>query len=133
MSMSSERRAMSTNTLESNVPHFEPNAAQRAQKQYDPADPQNRLVADELERRWKALSRLSTIILPELSRKPLSQPIATQSARQERAKVVAPDSSPIPKPRLERKQNLRAPSYTISKARSTGVPLQRNRSRDKCR
>ena len=27
-------------------------AAQRAQKQYDAADPENRLVADELERRW---------------------------------------------------------------------------------
>ena len=27
-------------------------AAQRAQRQYDAADPQNRLVADELERRW---------------------------------------------------------------------------------
>jgi DNA invertase Pin-like site-specific DNA recombinase len=27
-------------------------AAQRAQKQYDHADPENRLVADELERRW---------------------------------------------------------------------------------
>jgi len=29
-------------------------AAQRAQKQYDRADPDNRLVADELERRWNA-------------------------------------------------------------------------------
>ena len=29
-------------------------AAQRAQKQYDAADPENRLVADELERRWNA-------------------------------------------------------------------------------
>jgi len=29
-------------------------AAQRAQKQYDRADPENRLVADELERRWNA-------------------------------------------------------------------------------
>ena len=27
-------------------------AAQRAQQQYDAADPENRLVADELERRW---------------------------------------------------------------------------------
>jgi len=27
-------------------------AARRAQKQYDHADPENRLVADELERRW---------------------------------------------------------------------------------
>jgi hypothetical protein len=34
-------------------------AAQRAQKQYDRADPENRLVADELERRWNvALQRV---------------------------------------------------------------------------
>ncbi len=34
-------------------------AAQRAQKQYDAADPENRLVADELERRWnRSLERV---------------------------------------------------------------------------
>ena len=34
-------------------------AAQRAQRQYDAADPENRLVADELERRWnQALQRV---------------------------------------------------------------------------
>src|SRR6266436_3707071 len=37
-------------------------AAQRAQKQYDAADPQHRLVADELERRWnQALQRVQEI------------------------------------------------------------------------
>ena len=37
-------------------------AAQRAQKQYDAADPENRLVADELERRWnQALQRAQEI------------------------------------------------------------------------
>jgi len=37
-------------------------AAQRAQKQYDAADPENRLVADELESRWNnALERLQAI------------------------------------------------------------------------
>ena len=36
--------------------------AQRAQKQYDAADPENRLVADELERRWnQALQRVHEI------------------------------------------------------------------------
>ena len=36
--------------------------AQRAQKQYDAADPENRLVADELERRWnQALQRVKEI------------------------------------------------------------------------
>ena len=39
-------------------------AAQRAQRQYDAADPQNRLVADELERRWnQALQRVQEIEL----------------------------------------------------------------------
>ncbi len=39
-------------------------AAQRAQKQYDATDPQNRLVADELERRWnQALQRVQEIEL----------------------------------------------------------------------
>jgi DNA invertase Pin-like site-specific DNA recombinase len=39
-------------------------AAQRAQKQYDKADPENRLVADELERRWNhALQRVRELEL----------------------------------------------------------------------
>lgn len=37
-------------------------AASRAQRQYDAADPENRLVADELERRWnQALTRVGEI------------------------------------------------------------------------
>ena len=37
-------------------------AAQRAQRQYDATDPENRLVADELERRWnQALQRVTEI------------------------------------------------------------------------
>lgn len=37
-------------------------AAQRAQRQYDAADPENRLVADELERRWnQALQRVREV------------------------------------------------------------------------
>jgi hypothetical protein len=37
-------------------------AAQRAQRQFDAADPENRLVADELERRWnQALERVREI------------------------------------------------------------------------
>ena len=37
-------------------------AARRAQKQYDATDPDNRLVADELERRWnQALQRVREI------------------------------------------------------------------------
>jgi DNA invertase Pin-like site-specific DNA recombinase len=39
-------------------------AAQRAQRQYDAADPQNRLVAEELERRWnQALQRVQEVEL----------------------------------------------------------------------
>jgi DNA invertase Pin-like site-specific DNA recombinase len=39
-------------------------AAQRAQKQYDATDPENRLVADELERRWnQALQRVREVEL----------------------------------------------------------------------
>jgi hypothetical protein len=39
-------------------------AAHRAQKQYDLSDPENRLVADELERRWnEALRRLQDVEL----------------------------------------------------------------------
>lgn len=37
-------------------------AAQRAQRQYDAADPENRLVTGELERRWnQALQRVREI------------------------------------------------------------------------
>lgn len=37
-------------------------AASRAQRQYDAADPENRLVTDELERRWnQALARVHEI------------------------------------------------------------------------
>ena len=36
--------------------------ASRAQRQYDAADPENRLIAAELERRWdQALQRVQTI------------------------------------------------------------------------
>lgn len=36
--------------------------AQRAQRQFDAADPENRLVTDELERRWnRALERVREI------------------------------------------------------------------------
>jgi len=54
-------------------------AAQRAQRQYDAADPENRLVADELERRWnQALIRVREI------EERIAQP------------VVAPKAEPAP-------------------------------------
>jgi hypothetical protein len=56
-------------------------AAERAGKQYDATDPQNRLVADELERRWNcALERVakleSRIEQEQNRRQPLSLPPA---------------------------------------------------------
>jgi hypothetical protein len=42
-------------------------AARRAQKQYDATDPDNRLVADELERRW---NRLAALRDPSAQRRP---------------------------------------------------------------
>jgi DNA invertase Pin-like site-specific DNA recombinase len=56
-------------------------AAARAEKQYDAIDPQNRLVADELERRWNcALERVaeleSRVVQQQTQRKPPSLPPA---------------------------------------------------------
>jgi hypothetical protein len=59
-------------------------AARRAQKQYDTADPGNRLVADELERRWnQALQRVREVELR----------IAEQNPTQERAQEFIRASS----------------------------------------
>ena len=43
---------MRCEALSSAISRLPTYAAQRAQRQYDAADPENRLVADELERRW---------------------------------------------------------------------------------
>jgi DNA invertase Pin-like site-specific DNA recombinase len=52
-------------------------AAQRAQKQYDAADPENRLVADELERRWNhALQRVRELERRIEQQVPASDPSA---------------------------------------------------------
>lgn len=55
-------------------------AAQRAQRQYDAADPENRLVADELERRWnRALKQVRELEqrLEQLSKEePETEPLA---------------------------------------------------------
>jgi hypothetical protein len=45
--------------LKSALAHY---TAARAQRQYDASDPENRLVADELERRWnQALDRVREV------------------------------------------------------------------------
>jgi hypothetical protein len=54
-------------------------AAQRAQKQFDATDPDNRLVADELERRWdQALQRVQEIEA-RIEQHRHSQPAVTRS------------------------------------------------------
>jgi len=57
-------------------------AARRAQTQYDAADPDNRLVADELERRWnEALQRVREV----------EQQIEQQGDRQARGPAARPE------------------------------------------
>ena len=59
-------------------------AAQRAQKQYDATDPENRLVADELERRWnQALQRVHEIEAPHRSARPGSPTRVAAPTREE--------------------------------------------------
>jgi DNA invertase Pin-like site-specific DNA recombinase len=64
-------------------------AAQRAQKQYDATDPDNRLVADELERRWnQGLQRVQEIEA-RLDQHRHSQPAVTVPTREEFAGLAA--------------------------------------------
>ena len=66
-------------------------AAQRAQRQYDAADPENRLVTDELERRWNVtLERVREIeerIRAHHHGKP-SNPVATREQFAELARKL---------------------------------------------
>ena len=64
-------------------------AAQRAQKQYDATDPDNRLVADELERRWnQALQRVQEIEA-RIDQHRHNQPAVTAPTREEFAGLAA--------------------------------------------
>jgi len=64
-------------------------AAQRAQKQYDATDPANRLVADELERRWnQALQRVQEIEA-RIDQHHHSQPAVAVQTREEFAGLAA--------------------------------------------
>jgi DNA invertase Pin-like site-specific DNA recombinase len=64
-------------------------AAQRAQKQYDATDPDNRLVADELERRWnQALQRVQDIEA-RIDQHRHGQPAVTAPTREEFAGLAA--------------------------------------------
>src|SRR5438034_8554616 len=58
-------------------------AAQRAQKQYDHADPENRLVADELERRWNAALERVRELKTRIDRHVLGQRQTTAPAPEE--------------------------------------------------
>src|SRR5262249_1324825 len=64
-------------------------AAQRAQKQYDATDPDHRLVADELERRWnQALQRVQEIET-RINQHRHSQPTVTVPTHEEFAGLAA--------------------------------------------
>jgi DNA invertase Pin-like site-specific DNA recombinase len=64
-------------------------AAQRAQKQFDATDPDNRLVADELERRWnQALQRVQEIEA-RIEQHRHSQPAVTVPTHEEFAGLAA--------------------------------------------
>jgi DNA invertase Pin-like site-specific DNA recombinase len=81
-------------------------AAHRAQKQYDLTDPENRLVADELERRWnEALRRLQDI-----------EQRIDQHTRQQAALV---------RPTKEQFEHLAGDLETVWKSPSTDVRLKK--------
>ncbi len=64
-------------------------AAQRAQKQFDHADPENRLVADELERRWNAALERVRELKTRIDRHVLGQRQTTAPAREEFLKLAS--------------------------------------------
>lgn len=84
-------------------------AASRAQRQYDAADPENRLVTDELERRWnQALARVHEIEqrVAERDQKPSEPPpvLADFTALAERLETLweHPETDPRLKKRIVR-------------------------------
>jgi DNA invertase Pin-like site-specific DNA recombinase len=64
-------------------------AARRAQKQYDAADPENRLVADELERRWNVALKLVQAIELKLEQQARSQGQITPPSREDFVDLAA--------------------------------------------
>jgi hypothetical protein len=58
-------------------------SARRAQKQYDSADPENRLVADELERRWNQALRRAQVIEHQIEQHVRDQGQVTPPTREE--------------------------------------------------
>jgi DNA invertase Pin-like site-specific DNA recombinase len=64
-------------------------AAHRAQKQYDAADPENRLVADELERRWNVALKLVQAIELKLEQQARSQGQITAPSREDFVDLAA--------------------------------------------
>jgi hypothetical protein len=82
-------------------------AAQRAQRQYDAADPENRLVADELERRWNhALQRVAEIeqrIVQHRQRQPPGAPSTREEFEQLAADLEAVWNSPHADARLKKR------------------------------
>jgi DNA invertase Pin-like site-specific DNA recombinase len=64
-------------------------AARRAQKQYDAADPENRLVADELERRWNVALKLVQAIELKLEQQARCQGQITPPSREDFVDLAA--------------------------------------------
>jgi len=67
----------------------------------------------------------------EPSRKALSQPTATRSARQERSQGCRPDSFPIPQPHLDGNKTqerllIRPPKQKVGKSNNNGIDPQKN-------
>ena len=58
-------------------------AAQRAQKQYDLADPENRLVTDELERRWNEALRHVQDVEQRIAQRSRQQATAARPTRED--------------------------------------------------
>ena len=76
-------------------------SARRAQKQYDAADPENRLVADELERRWnQALQRVRELELAARTASPgaRAQPRACAGAASRSWRAIWSPCGTIAKP-----------------------------------
>jgi DNA invertase Pin-like site-specific DNA recombinase len=65
--------------------------AERARRQYDAVEPENRLVARELERRWEAVLKEQRRLEEEYARFGRSQPAELSAAEREQIRALAQD------------------------------------------
>ena len=64
-----------------------PTGAQRAQKQYDLSDPENRLVTDELKRRWNEAMRRLQDVEQRIEQRHRQQATSVRSTREDFASL----------------------------------------------